>query len=113
MENIFFFDKGETLKTFISHSIEEICTSIAKITGVRIPTIVAPAWILKSVATIIMLIGRSVRNPLMGIHPDRIDKLMVSTNIIGDKLQLDYPLQYNLDEAILDWFIDCDRKGLF
>jgi len=39
-----------------------------------------------------------------GIHPDRVKKLMISTNINSQKL-LDhgYKMEFTLEEAIADW----------
>ena len=50
----------------------------------------------------------------LGIHPDRVKKLMISTNISGKKLNLmNYKFHYTLLESFIDWFKDCDEKGLF
>ena len=49
----------------------------------------------------------------MGIHPDRVEKLMISTNINGQKLlENNYILKYTLEEAIYDWFKDCNKEEL-
>ena len=49
----------------------------------------------------------------MGIHPARVKKLMVSTNISGRKMaQTNYIFHYTLEESIRDWFEDCNREGL-
>jgi hypothetical protein len=37
---------------------------------------------------------------------------MVSTNVSGEKLNRDYPLEYSLEEAFADWFKDCDGREL-
>ena len=95
------------------HSIEEICSSIAEVTDVNKPNIVIPAWLMKCMAYIILLLGKLAGKTLMGIHPDRIKKLMISTNIIGEKLNKEYPLQFSLKEAITDWYNDCEQKGLY
>ena len=49
-----------------------------------------------------------------GIHPDRVKKLMISTNINGQKL-LDhgYKMEFSLEEAIKDWYNDCNKDGLY
>lgn len=50
----------------------------------------------------------------VGIHPDRVKKLMVSTNICGKKLAAsDYKFHYTLEESFRDWFNDCNKEGLF
>jgi nucleoside-diphosphate-sugar epimerase len=48
----------------------------------------------------------------LGICPERVRKLMISTNISGEKISKDYPLEYTLETAFADWFNDCDGKGL-
>ena len=48
----------------------------------------------------------------IGIHPDRVKKIMFSTNISGYKLfNLGYELR-SFDDSIKDWFNDSDKKGL-
>ena len=50
----------------------------------------------------------------VGIHPARVKKLMVSTNISGKKLsESDYKFHYSFEETFKDWFEDCNREGLF
>ena len=82
-------------------------------TGIRRPNILVPAWLLKGISLIMYQIGKTIGMPLMGIHPDRINKLMISTNIIGEKLNNDYPLEFSLEQAITDWYNDCQQEGLF
>ena len=58
-----------------------------------------------------------IRGPIggkkVGIHPARVRKLMVSTNVCGRKLAAtDYKFHYTLEESFRDWFEDCDRKEL-
>ena len=49
----------------------------------------------------------------LGIHPARIKKLMISTNISGKKLaKTDYKFHYTLEDSFKDWFNDCDKKDL-
>jgi len=95
------------------HSIEKICNSIADVTNVRKTNIVISAWLLQSMASIILLLGKLVGKTLMDIHPDRVEKLMISTNIIGKKLSKDYPLNFSLQEAIADWYKDCNKTSLY
>lgn len=95
-------------------TLEEICVTIARVTGVPSPKILIPSWILKTAATMIYGSGLVIGKEFKGIHPARVKKLMISTNISGDKLQQSpYKLQYSLQEAITDWFNDCERKGLY
>ena len=95
------------------HSIEDICMTIAKITGVRRPKILLPSWLLNSIASTILLSSKLLGKTFMDIHPDRVKKLMISTNIIGEKLEKDFPLRYSLQEAVNDWYNECEQKGLY
>ena len=50
----------------------------------------------------------------VGIHPDRVKKLMVSTNISGKKLaDTGFSFGYTLEESFRDWFRDCGEEGLY
>jgi hypothetical protein len=61
------------------------------------------------VAAVVGPIGGKV----VGIHPARVKKLMISTNINGDKMKdSGYEWKYTLEESFRDWFEDCDRKYL-
>ena len=95
------------------HTIEEICTTMSKITSLRKPNILIPAGLLKVTAYFILILGKLIGKSLMGIHPDRVKKIIISTNIIGEKLNKEYPLQFSLKEAITDWYNDCANKGLY
>lgn len=80
-------------------TIEEIVNAMKSVCGIRkrVPTI--PAGILRKAATVL----GALDSVGLGIHPDRVRKLMVSTNISGKKLAQDYPLQYSMEQAIQDW----------
>ena len=96
------------------HTIEEICRSVAVVTLIKEPKITIPASLLKIAAKSINGIGRIIGKPFNGIHPDRVKKLMISTNINGQKLlDCNYRLNFSLDEAIADWYNDCNREGLY
>ena len=96
------------------HSIEEICKTMAKVTGAKEPKLSIPSGALKIAANTIHLLGKVIGQSFDGIHPDRVKKLMISTNINGQKL-LDhgYKMKYSLGEAIADWYNDCGGKGLY
>lgn len=50
----------------------------------------------------------------IGIHPARVKKLMVSTNICGKKLAAcGYKFRYSFEDTFKDWMNDCDGQGLF
>lgn len=92
-----------------AYTIEQICSAIQDATGMKrfVPRI--PGWILMFAATILGPIG----GKKIGLHPDRVKKLMVSTNISGKKLAASaYKFHYSLDESFKDWFIDCEQAGL-
>jgi nucleoside-diphosphate-sugar epimerase len=89
-------------------TIEKIVETMMQVMGVRrfVPRI--PARILKAGAKALGVLD-SVG---IGFHPERVTKLMISTNISGEKLQRDYPLQFDLKTALEDWWKDCGGKGL-
>ena len=92
-------------------TIEQICEAMKASTdlkGRKIPQI--PGGLLMALARIIGPIG----GKKIGIHPARVKKLMVSTNISGEKLKnTDYKFHYTLEESFNDWFQDCNKEGLF
>ena len=96
------------------HTIEEICKTMAKVVDAKEPKLTIPAGALKMAASTIHLLGKLIGKSFEGIHPDRVKKLMISTNINGQKL-LDhgYKMEYSLEEAISDWWNDCNQKGLY
>lgn len=90
-------------------TIENICETICAVTGYTKPRLVIPGSVLKGIASCI-----APFQGLSGIHPDRVRKLMVSTNISGRKLIEDgYTLKFSLHDAIQDWWEDCGKQGLF
>lgn len=95
-------------------TIEEICETMAEVTGVTEPKIMVPAGMLKSAAKSVYYTGRILGKKINGIHPDRVKKLMISTNISGEKLNnTPYKLKFDLKEALSDWYSDCEQNGLF
>lgn len=93
-----------------AYTIEQICEAMKAATdlkGRKIPLL--PSWLLMIGATILAPVGAK-----KGIHPARIKKLMVSTNISGKKLAgIDYKFHYTIEESFADWFKDCNQQGLF
>ena len=91
-----------------SFTIEQIANTMLKATGTRrwIPFI--PRKPMMAAATLCGLFGGLG----LGICPARVRKLMVSTNIDGQKLAKDYPLSYSLEDAFRDWFKDCGEEEL-
>lgn len=92
-----------------AYTIEEICDAMQKATGLHRHVPLVPAGLLLFAAGILGPIG----GKKVGIHPARVRKLMVSTNVCGRKLAAtDYQFHYTLEESFQDWFEDCDRKEL-
>ena len=92
-----------------AYTIEQIVETMKKATGLKRHTFQVPSGILLFTARIFGPIG----GKKVGIHPDRVKKLMVSTNISGKKIMnCGYQFHYNLEEAILDWYKDCNYEGL-
>ncbi|MFT7157892.1 MAG: nucleoside-diphosphate-sugar epimerase [Parvicella sp.] len=92
-------------------TIEQIASAIAKVQGKKAPDIVMPSMFLNLIAIALRVTG--IGNAI-GIHPDRVKKLMNSTNISGEQLRKRIGrYRYNFEEALADWYQDCDSKGLF
>ncbi|MCR9249726.1 MAG: SDR family oxidoreductase [bacterium] len=105
--------KGVELYNFAYYpcpTIKEIADSISDVTNSPKVKVVLNAKLLLLAAGILGKLGFSK----MGIHPDRVKKLMVSTNVSGEKLaNSDLKFEYNLRLGLEDWYKDCDMKGLF
>ncbi len=97
-----------------AHTIEEICRTLARITGKRPPWLTIPGWLLLSAATVLKFLCAVIGKQDISLHPDRVRKVMISTNISGRKLlDAGYELNYSLEEAIKDWYQDNEGKGLW
>ena len=93
-----------------AYTIEEICEAMKAATGLKNKIPMVPAGLLMTAATILGPLG----GKKVGIHPARVKKLMVSTNICGEKLaDIDYKFHYTLEESFKDWFADCNGQGLY
>lgn len=91
-------------------NIEQICSAMLKATNLKRYVPLLPAGLLMIIAKTVGPIGGKV----VGIHPERVKKLMISTNISGKKLsECGYKFHYTLENSFLDWFIDCEKKWLF
>lgn len=92
-------------------TIEEICLTVAEHTDAKKPLFKVPGPLLIFAAYCIMLMGKLIGKEFTGIHPDRVKKVMISTNISGEKLaNSDFELKYSLAEGIKDWYKDCNGK---
>jgi len=91
-------------------TIEQICEAMKKATGLKNKIPMVPGGLLMTAASVLGPIG----GKKVGIHPARVKKLMVSTNISGKKLAgMDYQFHYTLEDSFRDWFNDCNQEGLF
>ena len=80
-----------------------------KATDMKRHIFLIPSWMLMTAARILGPLG----GKKVGIHPARVKKLMVSTNISGKKMAgMGYRFHYTLEESIRDWFEDCNGEGL-
>lgn len=92
-----------------AYNIQQICETMQKVTGLKRHIPLIPGGLLMTVATIVGPLG----GKKLGIHPARVKKLMISTNICGKKLsQSGYKFCYTLEESFRDWFEDCEQKSL-
>lgn len=93
-----------------AYNIEQICETMKKATGLKYKVPLIPGGLLMTAAKIIGPIG----GKKVGIHPARVKKLMVSTNICGKKLaECGYKFHYGFEDTFSDWLKDCDGHGLF
>lgn len=84
-----------------AYTIEEICEAIKAAAGFKNKIPVVNGKLLMFIARVIGPLG----GKRVGIHPDRVKKLMVSTNISGKKLsESGYKFLYDLEESFRDWF---------
>lgn len=92
-----------------AYRIDEICVSIMEATDLKRHIPMIPGKLLMFVAAILGPIG----GKKIGIHPARVKKLMISTNISGKKLaESGYEFYYEFKDSIRDWYKDCDYQGL-
>lgn len=93
-----------------AYNIEQICETMKKATGLKYKVPLIPGGLLMTAAKILGPIG----GKKVGIHPARVKKLMVSTNICGKKLAASgYKFHYSFEDTFIDWLKDCDGQGLY
>ena len=91
-------------------NIEQICNTIMEVTDTKHHIFLLPGWLLMTGAVILTPFG----GKKLGLHPARIKKLMISTNISGKKLaECGYKFHYTFKESLEDWYKDCNNEGLF
>jgi nucleoside-diphosphate-sugar epimerase len=90
-------------------TIEQIVETMKKVTGLKRHIIKINSSLLIFVAGIIGSVG----GKKLGIHPARVKKLMISTNICGKKMAAsEYKFSYTFEEAIMDWYSDNNNQYL-
>ncbi|TGE39732.1 NAD(P)-dependent oxidoreductase [Desulfosporosinus fructosivorans] len=92
-----------------AYNMEQICSEMQKATDMKRFVPLIPGWILMTAAVCLVPFG----GMKLGLHPARVKKLMISTNICGKKLAASgYKFYYTFEETLRDWFEDCGREGL-
>lgn len=92
-----------------AYSIEQICTTMQQATGMKRHIPLVPGWLLMMAAYCLAPFG----GKKLGLHPARVKKLMISTNICGEKLKKSgYQFFYEFEDSLRDWYRDCDEEGL-
>ena len=91
-----------------AYTIEQIVTTMKKVTGLKRKVMLIPSWLLMPSAAVIGALGAP-----MGICPARVKKLMISTNISGKRLASSgYQFKWTFEEALDDWYSDNNRQYL-
>jgi nucleoside-diphosphate-sugar epimerase len=93
---------------FPAPTIEQIATAMLEVTGLKRHVPLVPTAPLMAAA----YLGKVCGGFGLGVCPERVRKLMVSTNVNAEKLSRDYPLEFGLESAFADWFEECEREGL-
>ena len=92
-----------------AYPIDRICNVMTQATGIKRNIPLLPSGLLMTAAVILYPLG----GRKLGIHPARVKKLMVSTNISGKKLaDSGYVFRYTFEESLKDWYTDCGRRSL-
>ncbi len=90
-------------------SIDYIVNTMRQVTSLKLTEILISGQLLMFAARVISFMG----GKKLGIHPDRVRKLMISTNISGQKLSsTNFTFKYGLEGGLKDWFFECKCKGL-
>lgn len=92
-------------------TIERICQAITNNTDAGPARFTMPGMAIKSAARVIHVLGKVTGQSFSGIHPDRVEKVMMSTNVSGEKLaDSSFDLRYSLEEGIREWFAECEGR---
>lgn len=90
-----------------AYTIEQIVKAMKKVTGLTQSVPYIPNSVIKPLA-----LGAKLFGSPMGICPERVKKLQISTNISGKKMkESGYQFKWTFEEALEDWFKD--NKNLY
>lgn len=91
-----------------AYTINQIVDSMKKVTGLTQCVPYIPNCLIMPAAFAAKCIGSP-----MGICPERVKKLQISTNICGKKMAASgYQMRYTFEEALADWFNDNKKQYL-
>lgn len=91
-----------------AYTIEQIVEHMKASAGIKRRIFKIPSWMLMAAAYMAKLAGSP-----MGICPERVRKLMVSTNICGKRMaESGYKFTFTIDSAIKDWIKDSGCDGV-
>lgn len=90
-----------------AYNIEQIVEAIKKAAGLKRSILKINGSLLIFAAFIIGALG----GKKIGVHPARVKKLTISTNISGKKLAASaYRFKYSFEEALVDWYKDNNNE---
>ena len=94
-------------------TIGEVVAAFKKILGYKALTPVIPLPVISSAASVLGMMNFPIVRK-MGMVPERIVKLVRSTNISSQKLiDSGFTFQYHLEDALKDWSAECGGKSLY
>ncbi len=94
-------------------TIQQIVRTLKEQLGYKSPEFVIPWWFISSGVSLLNAVNLPYVKR-MGIVPDRIIKLVNSTNISSERLkQSGFSIEYPFAEAVKDWARDCNGRTLY
>ncbi len=95
-------------------TIREIADVMADVTHQKKSKVVIPSILLILLARAINIFSKVFNFTFDGIHPERVKKLMISTDVNGEKIiENGYEFKFTLRDAIIDWQKECGDKNLY
>lgn len=94
-------------------TIKDVVQGFKKVLGYKAPEVVIPFKIISSGAAMINLLPIPYVKQ-MGLVPERMVKLIKSTNISAQKLVASgFKFDYSFEEALKDWSLECNGISLY